>query len=129
MVIADLRRINLRLGNQQYYPITAASIYDITRWIMGLVNMYPGLPLKVTKRDVASALRLLRLHPSLSLVMVTDFTAGHVHLQADLVCFYLSMPFGWNGAPSHFSFFGDEFPHGSCAMWFESGIHFDATLL
>ena len=87
MAIADLRRINLKFNTQQYYPIVVPAIYDLARWIMSLVNLYRGLPLKATKRNVASAFRLLRLHPALSLVMVTEFPADHVHLANDLVCF------------------------------------------
>ena len=79
-----------------------------------MVGMYPGVPLKATKRDAASAFRLLRLHPSLSLVMVTEFPAAHVSMGYDLICFYLVMPFGWNGATAHFARFGDAVTLAHC---------------
>ena len=106
--IADLRRVNLMFDTKQYYPIAVPSIYDIARRIMGLINMYPGLTLKVTNRDDSSAFRLLRLRPALCLVMVAEFPEAHVHIAAYLVCFYLAVPFGWNGAPAQFAFFGDS---------------------
>ena len=108
--IADLRRVNVRFDTMQYYPAAAPSIYDITRRTMSLVGMYPGLSLRVTIRDVASAFRLLRLHPALSLVMVTESPADNAHLTSDLVFCYLVMPFGWTGSPAHFARFGDAVP-------------------
>ena len=68
---------------------------------------------------------LLRIHPALALVMVTEFPANHVNLPGDLVCFYLAMPFGWNGAPSHFAVFGGAIAgaHVRC------GLHQPVTLM
>ena len=74
---------------------------------MSQVGKCHGLSLRMTKRDVASAFRLLRAHPSLALVMVTEFPADHVGLETDLACFYFVMPFGWRGSPAHFARFGD----------------------
>ena len=76
------------------------------------------IALRVTKRDVASAFRVLKLHPAMALVMVTEFPASHVHLENDVVCFYLAMPFGWNGAPAHFARFGGAITraHSRCGL-------------
>ena len=99
-VIADLRRVNLKFDTCQYYPIEAPSVHDIARWILALTHRYPGLDLKLTKRDVASAFRLLRLHPALSLVMVTEFPANHVLLDDDLVCvFGYAVRLEWGTSP------------------------------
>ena len=106
-IIADLRRVNLRFDTQQYYPVKVPTIQDITRWVLFLNQMYPGLKLKMTKRDVASAFRLLRLHPALAFVVIAEFPADHLLMNDDLVCVYLAMPFGWNGDPAHFARFGD----------------------
>ena len=108
----------MKFDTKLYYPIEVPSIYDIARWIMGLGNMYPGLTLKVTKRDVASSFRFLRFHRDLPLVMVAEFPAAHVHFPDDLVCFYLAMPFGWNGEHAHIAFFGDSFTiaHTQCRL-------------
>ena len=116
--ISDLRSADIRFHTQQYYHIVAPSIYGLTRRVMSLVHTCPGFPLKVTKRDAAPSFRLLRLRPDLSLVLVTEFPSDHVHLE-DLVCFYLAMPYDWNGSPAHFAFFGDAITtshvqHGLC---------------
>lgn len=42
--IADLRRANLSFDTNQYYKVVVPSVYDLTRWIMSLAGMYPGLP-------------------------------------------------------------------------------------
>ena len=104
MVIADSRRANFRFDTKQYYPIAAPSIYGQTRWIMSLVRMCPGVPLKVTIREAGSDFAMLRTRPSLSLAIVAEFPADHVHLETDLVFSYHVMPVGWNGPPSHFAF-------------------------
>ena len=92
---------------------------------MSLVHTYPGMQLKVTKRDVDAAFRILRLHPALALAMVTEFPANHIGLATDIVCFYLAIPFGWSGSPSHFAFFGDTitYAHLQC------GVGSSATLM
>ena len=93
-VVADLRRVNIRCDTKQYYPAVVPKIYEIARRIVSLVWKYPGLSLRMTKRALASAFRLLRFRPSLEMVMVTEFPADHVCLEMDLVCFYLVMSFG-----------------------------------
>ena len=45
---------------------------------MGLHGMYPGVDLLATKRDVASAFRLLRLRRGISLLMATVFPVNHI---------------------------------------------------
>ena len=107
MAIADLRRVNLRPDTDQYYPTVVPSICDIARLIVSLMGTYTGLPLKVTKRDVASAFRLLRLRHALSLVMVTEFPATQLHLDYDMACLYLVMAIGRNGSPARLGRCGD----------------------
>ena len=106
-ITADVRRINLRFPSDQYYPVVVPSVTELGRWSMGLTGRYPELELKATKRDIASAFRLPRLRPALSLLAATEFPARHVSLSRDLICIYLVMPFGWNGSPANFARFGD----------------------
>ena len=51
-VIADLRRINLKFDVKQYYPVVAPSIFDVTRWILSLANLFPG-PLLVSQNAMS----------------------------------------------------------------------------
>ena len=70
-MIADLRRANLSFPEEQYYKVTAPTIGEIAHDIIQLQARNPGMPVALTKRDIAAAFRLLRLHPALCLVMVT----------------------------------------------------------
>ena len=106
-IIAEMRRINMRFDSTQYYPIVAPRIQEIARRAMRLKGLFPELPLYDTMRDIASAFRLLRLHPSMTLRMVTEFPASRFEMDHDLICFYLVMPFGRYGSASHFALFGD----------------------
>ena len=101
-----MRRVNLRSPSSQYYPVVVPSVAELGRWFMDLHGMCPGVDLVATKRDFASAFRLLRSRPALSLLMATEFPANHIPLPRDLVCIYLAMPFGRNGAPSNFARLG-----------------------
>ena len=85
---------------------------------MSLDGLYPGLQLKATKREIASAFRLLRRHPASSLLMAAEFPANHVSFPRDLICIYLVMPFGRNGSPANFARFGDAITldHQQCGL-------------
>ena len=71
-MIADLRRINLSFPVEQYYKVTVPTIGEIAYDIIQLQARNPGVPVALTKRDIAAAFRLLRLRPALCLVMVTE---------------------------------------------------------
>lgn len=100
-------RVRLLFPSSQYYAVVVPAVSDLGRWIMGLHAMYPGSELVVTKRDIASAFRLLRLRPSLSMLMETEFPSPHIPLQHDMVCICLAMPIGRNGAPGNCAQFGE----------------------
>ena len=106
-VIAGMRRINVGFNPEQYYPIRAPTVESIARLLVALTTLFPGWDIQMAKRDIASAFRLIRLHPSLSLLMCAELpgvSLGHSH---DAILLYMVMPFGWNGAPANFAIMGD----------------------
>ena len=106
-IIAEMRRINLGFPESQYYPARVPSLESLARLLVTMTVALPGLTLEMTKRDIASAFRLLRLRPSLLLLMCTELPGMHFGCERDFVFFYLAMPFGWNGEPVNFALFGD----------------------
>ena len=67
----------------------------------------PGFDIETTQRDIASASRLIRMRPALSLLMCAELPGGFPEHSYDLAIFYLVMPFGRNGSPANFAIFGD----------------------
>ena len=84
----------------------------------GASEHVPGVTLKSNQTRCRISLATVAVTPSLSLIMVTEFHSDHVHIRAYFGCFYLAMPFGWNGAPSHCAFFGDAIAmaHVQCGL-------------
>ena len=68
-VVDDLRRVNLHFPTTQYYPAHVPTAPDISRLVLTLRTRSPGVKTRLTKRAVSAAFRLLRLRPSLSLLM------------------------------------------------------------
>ena len=76
--------------------------------IVALKRKFPLSDVVMTKRDIKSALRLIRIHPHLSRVMATEFSGHHFGLKEDVIVFYGVLPFGWRGSPSRFCRFSDD---------------------
>ena len=106
--IADLRRVNVGFDISQFYPVRVPSVESIARLLVSLTVLLPGFEIEVAKRDIASAFRLLRLHPALALVMCTELPGCELGRARDVVVFYLVMPFGRSGSPANFAVFGDS---------------------
>ena len=76
--------------------MTAPTVSEIAHNIVQLQARNPATPIALTKRDIAAAFRLLRLRPSLCLVMLTELHGKFPWVSggADVVLIYLAMPFG-----------------------------------
>ena len=83
-----------------------SSIHRIYSAVIGVDGRVLSRPhTEMDKRDIASAFRLLRVRPALSLLMCTELPGCALGRPLDLILFYLAMPFGWNGAPANFFHF------------------------
>ena len=122
-VISDLRRINLYFKNDSLYRAELPTVRDFARRIVALKRKFSLSDVVMAKRDIKSAFRLIRIHPHLSRVMVTEFSGHHFGLKEDILVFYGVLPFGWGGIPSHFCRFSDAISilhqlHGPCQpLW------------
>ena len=95
-----MRGINLGSNPDQYYPARVPKAEALARLLVSTAVSFSCVPIQMTKRDIASDCRLLRLRPSLSLLMCAELPGVRFNVEFDLVLFYLVMPFGRNGAPA-----------------------------
>ena len=91
--IGDMRRANVGFPTSKFYPVRAPSVESISRLLAPTAASYPDFDIGMGKRDIASALLPLRLHPALSLLMCKDFPGFHIGRPRDVVLLYLVMPF------------------------------------
>ena len=102
-----MRRVNLWLNQAQYYAGRVFTVESSARLLASATVSFPGIPVEMTKRDIASAIRLLRVHPALSLVMFTGLHLEHFEAEFDISLFYLAIPFGRDGPPANCAISGD----------------------
>ena len=106
-IIADLRRINLYFDQSEDYPAVLPTVDALAKKIVCLKRKFPTQPVLLTKRDIKSAFRLIRLHPLMAKVMGTEMRGHHFECVDDVVIFYGVLPFGWGSSPSKFVRFSD----------------------
>ena len=70
--IADMRRVNVGFETPHYYNVRVPSVESIARVLVSLAVAYPGFQIEMAKRRIASAFRLLRANPALSLLMCAE---------------------------------------------------------
>ena len=75
--ISDLRRINIYFGNGEVRPVELPKIRDLAKRIVALKRKSLQADLLLTKRGIESAFRLIRTHPHLDKVTVTEFPRRH----------------------------------------------------
>ena len=117
-IIEDFRRINIYFPTGQCYNVQVPTNADIVRMITQVQKKCPPLPVMLTKRDISSAFRLLKLRPSLSMLMFAEFHGRFFDPKYYVVLYYRSMPFGWGGSQAFFATLGDAVTviHGASGM-------------
>ena len=75
------------------------------RLLVAMTVSFPGIPVEMTKPDIASAFRLLRIHHALSLVIRTELYGAHFEAESDIVLFFLVMPYGFEWSPGELRYF------------------------
>ena len=103
-IISAIRRIKPSFPTSQYLPVHVPTSEGIARLAIILNAKYIECQVVLTKREVSSAPRFLRLHPALRLRMAAELPDRSIGFPAcDSALLYLAMLFGWNAPPAHFS--------------------------
>lgn len=88
-VISDMRRINVGFSVTQYYTAREPAVESIAGILVSTTVSLPGLDIQMVKRDIATAIRLLRQHPALSLLMCAEIPGGCLGYSDGLVLIYI----------------------------------------
>ena len=91
--------IDIYFGNGEVYPAELPTVRDLAKRIIAMKREFPQTDLLFAKRDIESSFRLIRIHPHLANVMVTEFAGHHFGLDEDVLLFYGVLPFGWEVVP------------------------------
>ena len=83
--------VNERADSKRHPLLTLPTIPALLRRILYWESRYPGIPVLLSKRDVMPSFKLIP--PSIDMLYRDGFRIGHV------VLMYLSLYFGWKGAP------------------------------
>ena len=101
-LISDVRLINNFCDKEDYPQCINPSLEDIATRVEYLDRCFPGVPRRVTKRDVNDAFKRVATHPDCVSILCTEFPGSELGLEFDLVFFWLALPFGWSASPGYF---------------------------
>ena len=101
--ILGCRGINLFTPKTDYFAPATVSIDEVVEECFRVNRAFPTSDVSVTKRDIASAFKLRRIHPDSARLFGTEFHGWGFEIGFDVVAFYLCLPFGWSGSPGEFA--------------------------
>ena len=101
--ISDLRRINLWMNKSDTFPVFAPSISQICERVISLKTRYPGISVRIAKRDISGAFKRVPLHPDCSRVFVRSFDSVDLGTRFKCCIGFLALPYGFLASPSYFA--------------------------
>ena len=101
--VSDLRRINLGINTEDFPPIWLHAIKHIAERIIRKKRQYPGVPIKVCKRDISNAFKRAPLHPDYITIFCHQFAAQSIGVARDAAVGWLAFPSGFAASPAIFA--------------------------
>ena len=98
--ISDLWGINLGTNTDDSFPIWLTEIKSTTERIIRMKRQYPGVTIKVCKRDISNAPGRASLHPDYVAIFRPQFVAQSIGLTQDATVGWLASPFGFAASPA-----------------------------
>ena len=96
-IVHDPNVPNLTSPKHQYFPALMPKHSEVARTLLWWHYRLPGIPLLLSKKDVAEAFLWLWLLAESAGVFACNFHKGEASLPCDLVCLWLCLNFGWRG--------------------------------
>ena len=101
-LISDVRLVNNFCDKNDYPACENPTLADLVQRVEMLDRNFPGVPRRVTKRDVSEASKRVSTHPGCVSISCTEFPGKDIGLAHDIVFFWLALPFGWSASPGYF---------------------------
>ena len=101
--ISSLRGINLGINTDDFFHIWLPGIKSTTGRIIRKKRQYPGVTLKVSKRDIRNASKRAPLRPDYVAIFCHQFAAHPSGLTQDATAGWLALPFGFSVSPAIFA--------------------------
>ena len=84
-------------------PIWFPEIKNATERIIRKRRKYPGIPVKIPKRDISNAFKRVPLRPGYVAIFCHQFSAQSSGLAQDSIVGWLALPFGFAASPAIFA--------------------------
>ena len=113
-IVWDATPVNIDCHKTRHFPAAQPKHQEFTRAILWWQSRFPGITILLSKKDVSDAFKWLWLQASFCGLFATelsveegseDLTDEERQVLQSLVAIYLSMTFGWVGAPGEFMAF------------------------
>ena len=101
-LISDVRLVDNFCDKTDYPTCLNPTLADLAKRVESLDRNFPGIPRRVTKRDVSEASKRVATHPDCVSILRTEFPGSELGLARDIVFMWLSLPFGWSASPDYF---------------------------
>ena len=100
-LIPDVRLVNNFRDKEDYPQCAHPTLTDLATRVAYLDRCFPGVPRRVTKRDVVDAFERVSTHPDCVAILRTEFSGQGLGLEYDLIFMWMALPFGWSSSPGY----------------------------
>ena len=105
--ISDLRTVNNLGGSKEDHPPALQPRHrSLARSILWWKSRFPGITILIAKSDVASAFPLIWVSPRDVALFATELPGEVLGRKGPVQILYLSLTFGWVGAPGEYGVWG-----------------------
>ena len=101
-LISDVRLVNNFCDKEDYPRCINPTLSDLATRVEYLDRCFPGVPRRVTKRDVDDAFKRVASHPDCVAILRAEFPGQEPGLDFDIIFMWLALPFGWSASPGYF---------------------------
>ena len=101
-LISDVRLVNNFCDKEDYPRRINPTLSDLATRAEYLDRCFPGVPRRVTKRDVNDAFERFASHPDCVDILCAEFPGSDIGLEFDIVFMWTALPFGWSASPGYF---------------------------